>query len=75
MHDRTAQESSGATWAVIVLLALGFLLFSFFVYTAVGNRGQPSWDYGTVEDVPAGSPYAVYGKLPDPQHVQGARGE
>ena len=34
-----------------------------------------TWNYGTVKDVPAESPYGVYKKLPHPQHVQGAEGE
>ena len=46
--------------------------FSFFV---VSGLGQPDWDYRPILDVPAESPYAVYDKLPYPQHVRGAKGE
>jgi hypothetical protein len=37
--------------------------------------GQPTWDYRPILDVPAESPYAVYQRLPYPQHVRGAKGE
>ena len=47
-------------------------LFTFFI---VGDNGQPTWDYGTVEDLPGESPYATYQLLPDPQHVRGSEGE
>ncbi len=69
------EESELTTWIMIVFLA-GLVLFqgllSFFV---VGDKGQPSWDYRQIKDVPGQSPYAVYELLPDPQHVRGIKGE
>jgi len=47
----------------------------FFSFLLVGDRGQPTWDYRPVRDVPAQSPYAIYEPLPYPQHVKGQRGE
>jgi len=41
----------------------------------VGDRGQPTWDYRPVPDIPGESPYAVYDVMPFPQHVRGAAGE
>ena len=70
-----SEESIVATWIFIIALVLSFLIFSFFAYTFVGDQGQPTWSYGTVKDVPAESPNAVYQKLPYPQHVKGAKGE
>lgn len=46
-----------------------------FAYYVVGDRGQPTWDYRPVQDVPAQSAYAVYQLLPAPQHVRGAGGK
>ena len=75
MEPAEPTESSFATWVVIFLLLaiiLGKGLFSFFL---VGDRGQPTWDYRPVKDVPGESPYAIYEPLPHPQHVKGHRGE
>jgi len=54
------------------MIILGQGLFSFYV---VGDNGQPGWDYRTIRDVPAQSPYAFYDLLPYPQHVRGKKGE
>lgn len=71
----TADESVFATWIFILILTSIFALTSFLAYTVVGDAGQPTWRYGVVQDVPSQSPYAVYPKLPYPQHVKGAKGE
>ncbi|MBW1696037.1 MAG: hypothetical protein JRH18_09105 [Deltaproteobacteria bacterium] len=63
------------SWVIITLLILYFLLYSLFSYLVVGDRGHPGWDFGTVRDVPAGSAYAIYKKLPYPQHVKGQMGK
>ena len=69
------KDSLFKTWLVIVFL-LGFILFKgFFSFLVVGDRGQPTWDYRPVKDVPGESPYAVYRVLPFPQHVRGDKGE
>lgn len=60
---------------LVFLLALFILVKGFFAFYVVGDRGQPSWDYRPVKDVPAESPYAVYDVMPFPQHVRGAEGE
>jgi len=51
------------------------LLKGVFTFLVVGDNGQPTWDYGTVEDIPGESPYAAYQLLPDPQHVKGSEGK
>jgi hypothetical protein len=75
MENSIENESRFKTWLIIffmLVLILGKGFFSFFV---VGDRGQPTWDYRPVKDVPGESPYAVYRVLPYPQHVRGEKGE
>ena len=62
-------------WLIIVLLVLLILAKGIYSYLVVGDRGQPTWDYRPVSDVPASSPDAVYDPLPYPQHVEGEKGE
>jgi len=69
------KESSIATWVVIFLLLAIILVKGFFSFFLVGDRGQPTWDYRPVKDVPSQSPYAIYQPLPYPQHVRGAKGD
>jgi hypothetical protein len=69
------EESNLSTSVVIILLVLLILAQGLFAFLVVGDRGQPTWDYRPVKDVPGQSPYAIYEKLPYPQHVRGARGE
>jgi hypothetical protein len=75
MEKKKEQESVFATWVFIAILVIFFLIFGFFSYSFVGDKGQPTWDYRTLKDVPAESPYALYKKLPHPQHIKGAEGE
>ena len=75
MEQGTPKESSFATWLVIFLLLAIILAKGFFSFLLVGDRGQPTWDYRPVSDVPAQSSYAIYEPLPYPQHVKGQRGE
>ena len=63
------------TWLLLAALLLLILAKGFFSFHAVGDRGQPDWDYRPVRDVPAESAYAVYQLLPYPQHVRGAGGD
>ncbi|MCJ7683431.1 MAG: hypothetical protein MUO68_03980 [Desulfobacteraceae bacterium] len=75
MEKTRPKESSLLTWLVIWLLALAILLQGHFVFKAVGDFGQPTWDYGTIKDVPGQSPYAMYQLLPNPQHIRGKTGK
>jgi hypothetical protein len=72
---RTPKESSFATWVVIFLLLGLILVKGLYAFFLVGDRGQPTWDYRPVKDVPAESPYAIYDPLPHPQHVRGKEGK
>ncbi len=75
MTHSTGKESTFGTWVIIFLLLVWILGKGFFSFFVVGDRGQPTWDYRPVEDVPGESPYALYRVLPYPQHVKGAKGE
>ena len=75
MEHSTHKESSLATWVVIFFLLAIILAKGLFAFFVVGDRGQPTWDYRPVKDVPGVSPYAVYAPLPHPQHVKGQKGE
>ena len=51
------------------------LVKGFFAITVVKDRGQPSWDYRPVEDIPGESAYAIYDASHQPQHIKGKGGE
>ena len=72
---KASNESVGAAWVFIFILALLFAIQSFLAYKVIGDAGQPSWSYGAVRDVPGESPHAIYPAVPYPQHVKGAQGE
>ncbi len=62
------------TWiwiSVMLGIIIGKGLFAFFV---IGDKGQPTWDYRPVVDVPSKSEHALYQLLPHPQHVRGREG-
>ncbi len=75
MEKTTHKESTLVTWVVIILCILLILIKGLFAFSVVGDRGQPDWDYRPIKDVPGESPYAMYEKLPYPQHVKGTEGE
>jgi hypothetical protein len=75
MSHSTTKESTWMTWVVIALLLAWILGKGFFSFFAVGDLGQPTWNYRPIKDVPGESPYAVYQVQPFPQHVKGTKGE
>lgn len=75
MQTTTHTTSAALTWSVVGLLVLLVLAKGFFSFYVVTDRGQPSWDYRAVRDVPGESPYAIYQPGPYPQHIRGAKGE
>ena len=75
MNDQHNHESLFRTWVWLGIM-LGIILFKgFLAFTVVSDMGQPNWAYRPVKDVPAVSPYAVYQRLPNTQHIRGAGGE
>jgi hypothetical protein len=76
MQNAAHKESSSlTTWLIIGGLTTWILAKGFFAFFIVGDLGQPTWDYRTVEHIPGESPYAVYKLLPYPQHIRGMKGE
>jgi hypothetical protein len=53
-------------WAVVLGVALAFLLWGLLLYSTVGDKGPPGWDFGVVEDIPGQSPYSTYPAKPLP---------
>jgi hypothetical protein len=73
--EQTYEKSEFRSWVILGLILAFILTKGLFAFVVVGDRGQPDWDYRPVQDVPGQSPYAVYEKLPNPQHVRGSGGE
>jgi hypothetical protein len=69
------KEHTLGIWIVVAFLLALIVGKGLFSYYVVGNLGMPDWNYGTVQDVPGESPYAIYQPLPHPQHVRGDKGE
>ena len=75
MEPLITEESATRTRALIFLMVLIILFQGVFSFFVVKDRGQPAWDFRPLKDVPGQSPYAIYQKLPYPQHVKGTGGE
>ncbi len=74
MNPLKPKESSSKTWLIILLLLIVIMIQNLFTLFIVGDMGPPTWDYRPLKDVPGESPYAIYRKLPYPQHVSGTGG-
>ena len=75
MADSAEHESVVRTWFWLAVM-VGIILFKgILAFYVVSDRGQPTWSYRPVSDLPASSPYAVYPLAPYQQHVRGAKGE
>ena len=46
-------------WFVPIAIAVLFLVWGLLIFFMVGNKGQPPWDFGVVEDIPGQSPYST----------------
>ena len=73
--ENTCEKSEKRSWVILGLILAFILTKGILAFVMVGDRGQPDWAYRAVRDVPGESPYAVYEKLPNPQHVRGSEGE
>jgi hypothetical protein len=63
MDNADSQDNGRATlrsWAVVLGIALAFLLWGLLVYSSVGDKGPPGWDFDVVPDVPGQSPYSTH---------------
>jgi len=78
--DREIERETGRLviqgWLIAIGLALAVSLYGVFMYFAVGDKGPPDWDFGTVEDIPGQSIYSTHpailgpAGIPPPQHVR-----
>ena len=75
MDSQEEKKRRLPAWLIIVSLLVLIVAKGLFAFFVVGDRGQPTWDYRPVSDLPASSPYASYEPLPYPQHVRGEKGE
>ncbi len=53
------ENSNLKDWLVPITIAVLFLLWGLLIFFMVGNKGQPPWDFGVVEDIPGQSPYST----------------
>jgi mono/diheme cytochrome c family protein len=74
MPVASEHHSEIKTFILVGLLLLLILAKGFFSFWVVADRGQPTWDYRPLADVPGESPYAIYDAMPHPQHVRGRGG-
>jgi hypothetical protein len=71
------------SWMIVIAIPAAFLVWGFFLFFMIGNKGSPAWDFSVVEDIPGKSAYSTgavagYPNLPvrtiekvAPQHVNG----
>jgi hypothetical protein len=44
---------------IVSLIAALFLGYGIFMYFAIGDKGPPDWDFGSIEDTPGQSVYST----------------
>jgi hypothetical protein len=70
---RGKPETGLGGWIYIMLLALCFLLYGLMMFFAIGDKGPPDWDFGSLPDTPGQSVYSTHseadGQETVPQHV------
>ena len=67
IRDRRAV---GRGFLIVSLIAALFLGYGIFMYFAIGDKGNPDWDFGSIEDTPAQSVYSTGEPgATEPQHV------
>ena len=61
--DRPVSEQKDSStlkdWLVPIAIAVLFLVWGLLIFFMVGNKGQPPWDFGVVDDIPGQSPYST----------------
>gem|GEM_PF-4822785 len=74
------EEGKGAAslrgWIIVCIIAVAFVVYGFFAFLFIGDKGPPDWDAGAVKDVPGSSDYSTApldegAHEPEPQHVAG----
>jgi hypothetical protein len=62
MDRPVAEQKENSTlkdWLVPIAIAVLFVVWGLLIFFLVGNKGQPPWDFGAVEDIPGQSPYST----------------
>jgi hypothetical protein len=54
-----AGQTNWRGWLIVIAMAVLFLLWGFFVFFSVGDKGPPFWDFGVIKDVPGESRYST----------------
>ena len=72
--DRALRRRALRGWLIVCAMAILFILYGFLAFFVIGDKGSPTWDYGSLPDVPAQSEYSTYpyrggAPIPEPQHV------
>jgi hypothetical protein len=45
---------------IVMAMAVFFFCWGLTIFFTVGEKGPPSWDFGTVQDIPGESPYSTH---------------
>lgn len=65
-HTETATQETSRTWTAVALMTAAVLLWGFFLFAAIGDRGAPPWDFSAIDDLPGSSAYGVHGPKESP---------
>lgn len=73
-EERRFRRQAIQGWLIVTGISLAFVLYGFFAFFMIGDKGPPEWDFGAIEDIPGQSVYSTYpyrGRVPapEPQHV------
>jgi hypothetical protein len=74
-ENQRIENGSFKTMVLIFALAASFLIWGFFLFYMIGDKGPPPWDFGIIQDIPGESVYSTQRSLsgrtsePEPQHV------
>ena len=52
-------KSDLRSWIIVVGIALSFFIWGIFLFSTVGDKEPPNWDFGAVQDIPGQSPYST----------------
>lgn len=66
MTSENARSATWQAWARVGCMAAAIVGWGFFLYTAIGDRGAPGWDFSAADELPGSSPYAVHGATESP---------
>jgi hypothetical protein len=77
IRKEAGEESAGRDrravargFLIVSLIAALFLGYGIFMYFAIGDKGNPDWDFGSIEDTPGQSVYSTgEPRAVEPQHV------